>query len=60
MKCTECRWYVPLRQLTKDEAKVVHSGVFIEVRGCCLGACRFERKGEDCEKQYSQEENRRG
>ena len=49
MKCTECIWYVPLRQLTKDEAKAVHNGLLIDVRGCCLGVCRFERRGENDE-----------
>lgn len=47
MNCHDCIYYVPLRQLTTDEAKAVHSGMLIEVRGCCLGACRFERRGEN-------------
>lgn len=49
MNCRECIYYVPLRQLTSDEAKTVHKGILIDVRGCCLGVCRFERKGESDE-----------
>ena len=46
MKCFECKYYVRLRPLTADEAKAVHIGILIDVRGCCLGVCRFERRGE--------------
>lgn len=47
MNCHDCIYYVPLRQLTADEAKEVHKGILIDVRGCCLGVCRFERRGEN-------------
>ena len=49
MKCFDCKYYVKLRQLTAEEAKAVHNGEMIDVRGCCLGVCRFERRGESDE-----------
>jgi hypothetical protein len=49
INCNDCIYYVPLRQLTSDEAKAVHKGILIDVRGCCLGVCRFERRGENDE-----------
>lgn len=47
MNCRECKYYVPLRQLTADEVKAVRRGILIDVRGCCLGVCRFERRDEN-------------
>ena len=33
-KCKNCRWYIPVRMLTHEEAKRVMNGEYIEVREC--------------------------
>lgn len=33
-ECKTCRWYIPVRMLTEEEAQRVYNGEFIEVRAC--------------------------
>lgn len=42
--CRICRWFVPMRLLTKEESKRVHMGQYIETRGCVWAVCRYKNK----------------
>lgn len=42
--CRTCRWFIPMRMITKAEAKRVHMGEYIETRGCLWNICRYENK----------------
>ena len=42
--CNKCRWFIPMRMLTKAEAKRVHNGEYIETRRCIWQKCQHEPK----------------
>lgn len=47
-KCIDCEWFTTVRQLTSEEAKQIHNGVFIETRSCVRGgSCEYEGRRND-------------
>lgn len=47
--CSICRWFIPMRMLTKAEAKRVHNGEYIETRRCIWNKCQYESKEKNHE-----------
>lgn len=49
--CNTCRWFIPMRMLTKAEAEMVHNGIYIEIRQCIWPVCRYENKEKNNEQE---------